>query len=334
MKRPITGTMLPKTEPCSLTFRKEEFTVICLSYVCPNTGEQMTTSEQDRLALTQLYNQYRERHKLPFPDEIIGIRKQYELSATKMSEVLGFGVNVYRNYENGEVPSESNARLIQLIQDPRRFKELVRISGVYEGRDLEKILERIDAIIEKQAHKSRFCLTAEYLLEKKSPDKYSGYKKPSLKKFTEMVVFFAAALSPWKTALNKLLYYADFLHYKRTGYSISGMRYSAINLGPVPDNFQTLFEQIARADYVDIEAYPIGENGVGEQFVPNPHHNFNAELFTDEEKDTLQKVVNEFRGVSVQEIIRRSHEEDGWKENKDEKKLINYGYAFSLTVDM
>lgn len=335
MKRPNTGKMLLKREPRSLTFRKEEFTVICFYYECPDTGEQITTSEQDALALTQLYNQYRERHKLPFPDEIISIRKQYGLSAAKMSEVLGFGVNMYRAYESGEVPSESNARLIQLIQDPRRFRELVRISRVYEGQDLKKILEKVDDIVEKQTHKTRFCLTADYLLEKKNPDRYSGYRRPSLRKFTEMVVFFAEELKPWKTALNKFLFYADFSHYRHTGYSISGMRYSAINLGPVPDNFQTLFEQIARADYVDIHTHQIGDNGVGEQFVPNSHHKFNEELFTDEEKGTLQKVANTFRQArNVQEIIDISHEEDGWKKNKDDKKLISYEDAFSLKVNI
>ncbi len=42
------------------------------------------------------------------------------LSAARMAEVLGLGANTYRNYEQGEVPSESNARL--LAQNPEEFK--------------------------------------------------------------------------------------------------------------------------------------------------------------------------------------------------------------------
>ncbi|NJK94516.1 MAG: SocA family protein [Bacteroidales bacterium] len=59
-------------------------------------------------------------------------------------------------------------------------------------------------------------------------------------KFTEMVVYFAKELQPWKTKLNKLLFYADFLHFKKTCFSISGVRYRAIDMGPVPNNFQSI----------------------------------------------------------------------------------------------
>jgi len=81
------------------------------------SDESFTTTELDDLNLNQLYNQYRAMHKLPFPDEIRRLRERYDLSATKMSDVLGFGPNSYRNYENGEVPNMSNSRLIQLVKD-------------------------------------------------------------------------------------------------------------------------------------------------------------------------------------------------------------------------
>ncbi|WP_394351640.1 type II toxin-antitoxin system antitoxin SocA domain-containing protein [Lunatibacter salilacus] len=38
--------------------------------------------------------------------------------------------------------------------------------------------------------------------------------------------------------MNKLLFYADFLMFKRSCFSISGVRYKAIDMGPVPFNFQ------------------------------------------------------------------------------------------------
>ncbi|MDE5881336.1 MAG: helix-turn-helix domain-containing protein [Muribaculaceae bacterium] len=59
-----------------------------------------------------MYNQYRVRHGIPFPDEIAGIREHYGLSAAKMAQILGLGINQCRMYENGEVPSVSNARTI------------------------------------------------------------------------------------------------------------------------------------------------------------------------------------------------------------------------------
>lgn len=56
-------------------------------------------------------------------------------------------------------------------------------------------------------------------------------------KFVNAVLFFAEqtkADSLGVTKLNKLLYYADFLHYRRFGRSITGDKYTRMQYGPVP----------------------------------------------------------------------------------------------------
>ncbi len=94
MKSPITGKeMFLKREHRNLIFRKEEYDIVYHYFLCEDTKEQFTIDELDELNLTQLYNKYRESHNLPFPDEIIETRQKYKLSATKMSEILGFGIN-------------------------------------------------------------------------------------------------------------------------------------------------------------------------------------------------------------------------------------------------
>src|ERR1035437_10068572 len=150
MQSPITGKeMVLIKERCKLSFRKEEFEVVYHNYKCEESGESFTTNEIDELNLNQVYNQYRVKYNLPFTIEIKQIREKYGLSASKMAEVLGFGVNSYRNYEFGEVPSLSNARLIQLANDPKEFKKLVNYSNAFEGKALERILQKIDAIVQE-----------------------------------------------------------------------------------------------------------------------------------------------------------------------------------------
>ena len=155
MKSPITGKeMKLQKEHRNLMFRKEEYEVVYHYYLCEDTDEKFTNDELDEINLRQLYNQYRVAHKLPFPEDIKNIRLKYGLSAIKMAEVLGFGVNVYRNYEAGEVPNESNARLIQLAADPRKFKELLEISQLFEEDDLSKLEKHIDKLMESRRSKS------------------------------------------------------------------------------------------------------------------------------------------------------------------------------------
>ncbi|MBK6776786.1 MAG: hypothetical protein IPG74_13435 [Flavobacteriales bacterium] len=66
-----------------------------------------------------------------------------------MSEVLGFGANVWRSYDAGEVPSESNARLIQLVQEPKRMRDLVELNEHLAEKEKKRMLHDIDAMLAK-----------------------------------------------------------------------------------------------------------------------------------------------------------------------------------------
>lgn len=333
MKSPITGKeMTLQKENRTLSFRKENFDVLFHYYLCEDTKEQFTTTELDDKNINQLYNKYREKFHLPFPDDIKTLREKYGLSAAKMADVLGFGANVYRNYENGEIPSESNARLIQLAQDAEEFRKLIKLSGVYKGGDLVKVLSRIDEIIEQE--KDIFSVKfEEYLMGENTADIYSGYRKPSLDRFTEMIVYFTGKLEPFKTKMNKLLFYADFLHFSKTCFSISGARYRAIDMGPVPNNFNSLFEYVSNNDYIDIWQTEFPEGKLGEQFKPNPKRKFNPEVFSGEEINVLDQVAKRFERTKGPDIVKISHEEKAWIDNfHDGKKLIPYDCGFELTT--
>lgn len=330
MKSPITGKEMElRKEVRLIEFRKENFEVVFHYYYCKDSKEQFTDTTLDDLNMNQLYNQYREKYNLPFPEEIKAIREQYDLSATKMAEVLGFGTNSYRNYEAGEVPSASNGKLIQLAANPTRFKDLLVLCETCDDKLKEKTLKRLEELI-KVPNKSRFVHKVNSV-NFDLPDEYTGYRKTNLNKFKEMVVYFTAQLQPWKTQLNKLLFYADFLNYKRTGFSISGVRYRAINMGPVPNNFQSMFEHLYTNDYVDVIFTEFPNGSIGEQFKPNTKHKFDKSLFDEQELNALKDVLTNFKGKSTNDLIEISHKEKAWKDNEKDKKIISYNYAFHLT---
>jgi len=333
MKSPITGKeMSLQKEKRTLSFRKEEFEVLYHYFLCDDSKEQFTSTEIDEVNMNQVYNQYREKYHLPFPDDIIALREKYSLPAIKMAEILGFGANVYRNYESGEIPSQSNARLIQLAQDTVEFKKLVNLSGVYKGEELDKILNRIDKIIESE--KDIFSIKfEEYLMGDSTADIYSGYRKPNLEKFTEMIVYFTEKLQPYKTKMNKLLFYADFLQFKNTCFSMSGARYRAIDMGPVPNKFNSLFEYVANNDHIDLCQTEFPDGKTGEQFKPNAKRSFNPDVFSKEEMNVLQHVAKTFEKATANEIIEISHKEKAWIVNfHDGKKLIPYNHGFELAT--
>lgn len=331
MKSPITGKeMTLVTEKRTMDFRKESFQIIFHYYKCEDSGEQFTTTSMDEINLNQLYNQYRDKFNIPFPDEITAIRQKYGVSASKMAEILGFGTNSYRQYEAGEMPSVSNARLIQMISDPNKFIDLVKLCDSLDEKTKEKYSQKAKQLAEERTRNSFAFNLKDYLLGNHLADVYSGYRNPSFEKFTEMVVYFSEHIKPFKTKMNKLLFYADFSMFKQSCFSISGVRYNAIDMGPVPHNFQSIFEYLANEDEIDIFYTEFANGGFGEQFVARDNRPFNSSLFSELELDVLKKIVATFKTTSTNDIIELSHLEKAWKENEKTKNVISYEYAFEL----
>lgn len=331
MKSPFTNKeMTIVKEWRTMSFRKEEFKILFHAFKCEDTGEQFEDEVFSQLNYNQLTNQYREKHNIPFPEQIISIREKYNLSAAKMSEILGFGINGYRQYEAGEVPSQSNAKLIQLANDPHEFKKLADYCSTLDQKLITKIHRTVENLLEEQKKNKVEKQLENYFFGPCFPNTFTGYKVPDLQKFSQMVLFFTEKLQPWKTKLNKLLFYADFTMYQQTGFSMSGIQYRAIPMGPVPHNFNSVFEFLANKNEIDIHYTNFADGGVGEQFKAHPSKVFNKNLFNDSELQILHSVAERFRKTSTNEIIEISHQEKAWIENHQENKLIDYKYGFEL----
>lgn len=335
MKSPITGKEMKLTkERRSIVFRKEEFEVVFHYYICEDSGEQFTNTELDELNMNQVFNQYRHKFNIPFPEEISHIREKYNLSASKIAKILGFGINSYRQYEAGEIPSIANSKLIQMADDPVCFIGLVESCSTLDPKTKEKIIQKARLLVEERERDIFDLHFKEYLLGKHSADIYSGYRNPNFEKFAQMVVFFSEQIEPFKTKMNKLLFYTDFLMFKKSGFSISGVRYKAIDMGPVPNNFQSIFEYLVNKSEIDIRTTTFPKGYTGEQFMARKDKPFNAELFLENELEVLKKVATIFKSTTTNKIIEMSHLEEAWKKNEQDRGEISYEYAFELNQDL
>lgn len=329
MKRPHLGRewILKKRLAMSPSFRKESFEIWDHYYEHSETGEEISTTELDEINSQQVYNLYREKHHIPFPEEIRQIREQYGLSAAKMSEVLDLGANSYRHYENGEIPSLANAKLIRLARQPENFLNFVKEKReIFSPNAYRRLINNIDELMGRDKMETVVEYIWNFHLE---PNEFTGYAKPNFKKVAHFVMFFAQKVKPLKTRMNKLMFYCDFLNFQRTGFSISGCNYRAIPFGPVPSHFHELFGILEAEKYISIEEEMFDHGGTGERFVSNME--FDPSLFTEEELESMNKVVEVFDDVRTRKIIELSHEEEGWVENHEKRELISYQkYGFKL----
>lgn len=332
MKSPITGKIMTlQFKDSSLVFRKESFSYRHVGYYCEDSKEVFTTTELDEMNLNQVYNKYRDKYNIPFPDEIRELRKKYSLPASKMSLILGFGPHSYGNYEKGEVPSRANANYIQaILKNTEVFKNLVYINTEIKPTERNRLLKSIDRIIVEE---NQNFLDEKYIqkaLGDNLPDAYSGYRRTSVKKLSEMIVFFTHQMQPHKTAMNKLLWYADFLYFRKSAFSISGVRYMAHNHGPVPLRFRSLFDYVLANGFVDIITEDYGSGYIGERFLPCDSKSFDKDIFNESEISVLLEVSEKFKGCNATQIRKKSHEEKAWLDNEKNKNIIDYDYSFFL----
>lgn len=303
-------------EERTAVFRKEEFVYIHTGIV-DEEGETWTTTELDEANLFQVYNQYRVRHGIPFPDEIAGLRKHYGISAAKMAQILGFGINQYRMYEDGEVPCISNARTIIAAKEKSVFLSFIEAARADMA---ESEYNRIRSKAE--------CADGDFVMADR-PSVYSGYRARSSEKITAVGQLLISRIGPvFVTKMNKLMFYADFIHYKRHGYGITGLSYRAMQYGPVPESWGMVYETMLGISMEEF-VYPGGQSGVQLHI----HSDVDYSALTEAEISTIDTVCKLFADMNAGEISEASHKEKAWIANRQACSKISYQEAFALNYN-
>lgn len=308
------------TEIVELTIRGEIVKVEGHFEKCPECEERWEAPTED--LMDRAFRKYRMNHDLLFPDEIKAIRKKYSLTQAELCKILGFGLVTLSRYENGALQDHTHDNTLRMANKPEIMIEMIKRS---EGA-LTK--ERKRTLIEKLKSEININSILESIMSCFPVTEMSGQIGYNMKKFKQMVLFFSQVGDIAKTKMNKLLFYADFRHYKTFGKSITGMQYAAITHGPVPDNYQTIFESMCKKDEIAIVqgwagAYPTGTF--------ESISDFEDSLFTEDEMKTMRYVQEYFQDYSAKMIVDFSHREKGFNETTC-GSIIPYTYAKDLLI--
>ena len=226
-----------KRVPDTMEFRGKTYHFLNHYYVCDESGEEFTDEATGEVNFAQVYNQYREENNIPFVNEIIKLREDCHLSKADMGRILGFGENQYYHYELGEVPSPSNGRLMRTLIDNREaLMSAIRESSIKNSNKEKALraLEKLSLVESEESMISKLIFPVKRSI-------YNGYALTSVNKVRQMILYFLERMNVgYKTALNKLMFYADFLMFKEYGVGISGLTYSALPYGNVPNHFKVL----------------------------------------------------------------------------------------------
>lgn len=128
-----------------------------------------------------------------------------------------------------------------------------------------------------------------------------------------------------KTKLNKLLYYLDFISYRDFGSSATGDIYIHKDYGPVPASVDNILAELSLAgdietsitDYLDGETY---------NFKITRENSLNEDAFSEEQKNLLRNICDEFSSWSTDKIVNQTHLEAPWFYSKP-YEIVNFDYA-------
>ena len=323
---PLTGKpMRVIYEPGTETYRGEKYNYIYVSFRDDAEGESYTTTESDGIWLSQITNQYRERYGIPYTDEIVALRERYGLSAAKMSAILGFGTNQYRLYEDGEVPSESNGKMIRGAMNPRVFLDLVDSSRhQLTTKEYEKIKVRAEEVISKS-----FVWQDEQRAIRqvfRTPrGELNGFAPQSTNRLKNLLLYILGRMGDtFQTKMNKVLFYIDFLSYRERGMAISGLAYNAIEFGPAPqrwDRVYSAFDEVIPEQRLVRDQESIALAATAEA---------DMTCFSEQEKAVIDSVCEKMKNLSAHDISDLSHDEPAWHNHLHQDNTIPFIDAFSL----
>jgi putative zinc finger/helix-turn-helix YgiT family protein len=321
----------------TIEYKKEQFTVVEQFYKCDACGEEFTTTDTDTVTMNQVYNQYRVKFNIPFPEELTDLREKYGVSSSSMSTILGMGANSYTSYESGEMPNIAMANLIRLAFDMNAFEKLlINVNGQIPN----SMYERAMSVIKESKSDSDWDFGIDLghigsydICNAMPASEFTGYRKPDINRIANLLVY---ALSQSKSEyndrlkMNKLLFYVDFCHYRQTARSITGLPYRAIQYGPVPTCYDTVLDRLENMEVLEAHWINHGRSHQPREIF-EATRSFNEHVFSIEENCTIRLVVEKFKNISSWDIVELSHKENGWLDNKEEKKKISYqNYAFDL----
>jgi putative zinc finger/helix-turn-helix YgiT family protein len=295
-------------------------------YQCVDCGEEFDNPEPSYDPLAKAYQEYRRRKGMTQPEEIKAFRKKYDLSQKELSSLLGFGGATLSRYENGTLQDQAHDTILRLILEPHNLLKVV------EGKTDALTQVKREQIL-KQLKES--YLTSDLFLflrsreSSREPNILNGYRTMDFQKILQTVKVLIFGSKIYKTKLNKLLFYADFKHFKENVVSITGLNYAHLPYGPVPDQYELLYESLLEADPSLRKEEDISQECTGEFFVyeGEPDHSF----LTMAELNTLLLVKEFFKSYSSKRITEFSHNEPGYQATSN-GDLIPYSFAENLRI--
>lgn len=269
---------------------------------------------------------YREQHGIITIHEIEELLGRYDIGAKPLAHLLGWGEVTIIRYLKGQIPDRIHSDTLRTLNDPRVFASI-----------FDQNQQMLTSVAKKKVSEALRSLTDIHSPEKikvsnllaaynDQPDICNGYTNFDLEKLIQVILYFALIEGAvYITKMNKLLWYSDMLHYKRTGnMAITGLSYKHNYHGPTPKWYDFLYGSLQDV-YITLI-----DDEYGTKIIPLK--DATTTNLSEEEMKVLDTVSQKFRGWNASKISNYSHKEKAYQENSH-NDFIPFTFAQELSLN-
>ncbi|MEI6291159.1 MAG: type II TA system antitoxin MqsA family protein [Chloroflexota bacterium] len=313
----------------NISVRGDDIPVEVNYFKCSECNSEFDDPNSNYDALDAAYREYRVRRSMVQPETIKQFREQYGFTQIEFANLLGLGGATLSRYENGALQDEAHDTLIMLAMQPGNLLEMIEDKpNILSDAKQKKILNLLHEMTDRQersiisVYETRFSTYA--------PGKLSGFLPLNISKLLNAMIYFCAETEIPKTKLNKLLFYADFKHFKEYLISITGAKYAHLPYGPVPDKYEHYLAALLDEEKAIIKnERQINEMITGEYLLASKKPDLN--IYSPSELKILAFVKEYFQDFNANKISSFSHGEKGYQDTH-EGEIISYEYAEFLKI--
>lgn len=309
----------------TIKVRGESIEVEDQFFRCMKCGNEFEQPQSTHDVLDLAYREYRRRHNMLQPEDIRALRKKYNFTQKELANLLSWGEATLSRYEQGQLQSDAHEKILRVLMEPHNLLNLIENNPIFSEEKRSTLIKELQEELNQHYSFDRILNDkfGHYM-----PDQFSGNQKLDIHKLLACICFFCEGTGQFVTKINKLLFYADFKHFKEQSISITGSRYARITYGPVPDNYQYYIAFLKEKQIITIIEEFFDEK-VFEKIITNKKPDLS--IFNDSEIEVLLDVKKYFKNFSAKKISDFSHEEVGYKDTKN-SDFISYAFAKKLKI--
>ena len=296
---------------------------------CDRAEEFYMNEDQIQENDIALKNAYRNKMGLLTSKDIVDIRSKYQISQTDFCILLGWGGKTITRYESHQVQDRAHDTILKKIDgDPEWFLDLLKESAGNISKEAyrkyfkaaNRLFGEDEDLYLKKAIEARYAKYRENML-------LHGNVELSLNKTVDVIRYFAASekvTKLYKVKLMKIMWYADALSYRQTGFAITGLVYQAMPMGAVPIGHDAILQ---------LKGVPCEEKEIGDMtaYYFSLKNDGSYPFLSDTDKWCLNSVIDKLGKMSKDEIVEFMHKEQAFQKTP-QREIISYEYAESLQI--